>query len=192
MPEEQAPKLYPQDYITKALVLPFIPEFVRPNHITVFRMLLTPLVLWLLWNEWYMWAVPLFIFTALTDAIDGGLARVRKQITPWGILFDPIADKLLVGSVTLIVALQYFHPWLVFFAIFLDILPSIRWASQKYTGGMMAANFWGKTKMVLQCASLTLLLLGITFGAPEMIVAGEWVFGASTIFAIIALATYSL
>lgn len=192
MPEEQAPKWYPQDYVTNVLILPFIPEFVRPNHITILRMLLTPVVLWLLWHEWYMWAVPLFMFTALTDAIDGGLARIRKQITPWGMLFDPIADKLLVGSVTLVVALKYFHPWLVFFAIFLDILPSIRWASQKYTGGMMAANGWGKTKMVLQCIALSLLLLGITGDISGLISAGEWVFGASILFAGIALITYSL
>lgn len=192
MPEKQAPRLYPQDYLTRAIVLPFIPEFVRPNHITIFRMLLTPAVLWLLWNEWYTWAVPLFIFTALTDVVDGGLARVRSQITPWGILFDPLADKLLVGSVTLLVALKYYHPWLVFLAIFLDILPSVRWASQKFTGGMMAANVWGKTKMTLQCASLALLLLGITVQIPVMIVVAQAIFGAAIIFAIIALVTYSL
>jgi CDP-diacylglycerol--glycerol-3-phosphate 3-phosphatidyltransferase len=192
MPEEQAPKLYPQDYVTKMFILPFIPEFVRPNHITVMRMLLTPVVLWLLWNQWYAWAVPLFIGTALTDVIDGGLARIRNQITPWGILFDPLADKLLVGSVTLIVALTHYHPWLVFFAIFLDILPSMRWASQKYTGGVMMANMWGKTKMVLQCTSLSLLLVGIALGIPEMMQVAEGVFALSAIFAVIALVTYSL
>lgn len=175
----------------KAVVLPFIPEFIKPNHVTVLRLLLTPIVLWLLWDKQYLVAVPLFILTAFTDVIDGSLARTRNLITPWGILFDPVADKLLVGSVVLLVALGHFHPWLVFTAIFLDILPSIRWASQK-GGGVMMANAWGKTKMVLQCTSLTLLLLGITLQVPMLQELAEYVFGGAIVFAAIALATYSL
>jgi CDP-diacylglycerol---glycerol-3-phosphate 3-phosphatidyltransferase len=192
MPEKQAPKLYPQDYVLRATVLPFIPEFVQPNHITVARMLMTPIILWLLWTGEYVVAFPLFVLAAFSDAVDGALARTRNEITPWGIFFDPVADKLLVGSVALLVALQYFHPWLVFLAIFLDMLPSIRWASKKFTGGLMAANKWGKAKMVLQCLSLGFLLLGITLGVPGLETIGEYLFGISIMFAMIALATYSL
>jgi CDP-diacylglycerol---glycerol-3-phosphate 3-phosphatidyltransferase len=192
MPKEQAPKLYPHDHIMKAVILPFVPEFVQPNHITVLRLLLTPVVLWFLSNGWYTWGVPLFILTALTDVLDGSLARTRNKITPWGIFFDPVADKLLVGSVVLMVALKYYHHWLVFFALFLDILPSVRWASHTYTGGTMMANGWGKTKMVLQCFSLGLLLLGLALGIPALVVMGQYVFVAATACAIVALITYSL
>lgn len=192
MPEKQAPRLYPQDHVLKVTILPFIPEFVQPNHITIVRMLMTPIILWFLSIESYIWALPLFFIAGMTDMIDGALARTRDKITPWGIFFDPIADKLLVGSVALLVGLQYFHPWLVFFAIFLDILPSIRWASQKMSGGIMAANKWGKTKMVLQCFSLGFLLIGIIFESPAMMLTGEITLGVSTLFAIAALITYSL
>lgn len=192
MPEKQAPCLYPQDHVLKVTILPFIPEFVQPNHITIVRMLMTPIILWCLFIEAYIWGLPLFFIAGMTDMIDGALARTRDKITPWGIFFDPIADKLLVGSVVLLVGLQYFHPWLVFFAIFLDILPSIRWASQKTSGGIMAANKWGKTKMVLQCFSLGFLLLGILIGSPAVMTAGEIMLGMSTLFAIAALITYSL
>lgn len=139
-----------------------------------------------------MIAVPLFLLTAFTDMIDGSLARVRHQITPWGIFFDPIADKLLIGSVALLVALQYYHPWIIFLAIFFDILPSIRWASPKYAGSIMMANVWGKIKMFLQCTSLFLLLLGITLSLPMLIAIGEVVLGISLIFAVVAVITYSL
>ncbi len=192
MPEKQAPRLYPHDKLMKAVVLPFIPEFVQPNHVTIVRMLLTPFVLLFLSNEWYLLAVPLFVLTAFTDVIDGSLARVRDKITPWGIFFDPIADKLLVGSVALLVGLKYYHPALIFFAIFLDILPSLRWASQKYSGGVMMANAWGKTKMVLQCTSIGLLLLGIVLEVPALIATGEYTLGLSLVFAVVALITYSL
>lgn len=192
MPEEQAPRLYPQDHVMKVTILPFIPDFIQPNHITIVRMLMTPIILWCLSIESYAWALPLFVIAAISDVVDGALARTRNKITPWGIFFDPIADKLLVGSVALLVGLQYYHPLLVFFAIFLDTLPSIRWASQKTSGGLMAANRWGKAKMVLQCVSLGLLLLGIVIQIPALIIAGEIVLVASILFSIVALITYSL
>lgn len=192
MPEKQVPSLYPQDRVLKVTILPFIPDFVQPNHITIVRMLMTPIILWFLSIELYVWALPLFFIAGMTDMLDGALARTRDKITPWGIFFDPIADKLLVGSVALLVGLHHFHPWLVLLAIFLDILPSIRWASHKTSGGIMAANKWGKTKMVLQCTALGLLLLGIVIQIPAFIVAGEVALAVSIFFAIIALVTYSL
>jgi CDP-diacylglycerol--glycerol-3-phosphate 3-phosphatidyltransferase len=194
MPEKQAPRLYPHDHLMKAVILPFIPELIQPNHMTVLRFLLTPIVLWLLVAEAYVWAVPLFVFTAFTDVIDGSLARVRDRITTWGIFFDPIADKLLVGSVMLLISLQYYHAWLVFLALFLDMIPGLRWAfSKNQSGGViMSANAWGKTKMVLQCVSIGFLLLGITLQLPVFIAAGEYTFGLATVFAVIAVITYSL
>jgi CDP-diacylglycerol--glycerol-3-phosphate 3-phosphatidyltransferase len=140
----------------------------------------------------YGLGVPLFVVAAATDAIDGSLARIRKRITPWGIFFDPIADKLLVGSVALLIGLQHFHPLTVFAALALDILPSLRWASSRYVGTVMAANIWGKTKMFLQFCSITLLLLGILFHAPILIILGESLLLLSLVFAGIAVFTYSL
>jgi phosphatidylglycerophosphate synthase len=185
-------KLYPHDYVMQAVILPLVPKIVHPNHVTVLRFLLTPVVLWLLFIEQYAWGVPLFILAAATDALDGSLARVRKQVTPWGIFFDPIADKLLIGSVAMLVALQYFHPVIVLFALVLDMLPSLRWASSRYVGTVMAANVWGKAKMFLQFSSLTLLLLGIVLDLPVLIEVGEWVLVASLLLAGVAVLTYSL
>lgn len=185
-------KLYPHDHVMKVLIVPLVPKFVHPNHITVARFLMTPLVLWLLFTQQYTWAVPLFIIAAATDALDGSVARVRKQVTPWGIFFDPIADKFLIGSVALLVALQHFHPVIVFAALCLDVLPSLRWASTRYVGTVMAANVWGKIKMFLQFCSITLLLLGIMFDLPVLITLGQWVLIGSLFFAAVAVATYSL
>ena len=192
MPEKQAPRLYPQDYVMKMTLLPLIPRFIQPNHITIARMLATPCILWLLFLENYVWAFPLFIIAALSDVVDGALARTRNAITPWGIFFDPLADKLLVGSVLLIMGLRFYHPWLIFFVLFLDILPSLRWGSHRYAGGLVMANKWGKTKMFLQCVSLICLLFGVIAASPTAITVGEYTLGASTLFALAALITYSL
>jgi CDP-diacylglycerol--glycerol-3-phosphate 3-phosphatidyltransferase len=186
------PKLYPHDRVMKVLVLPLVPLFLKPNHVTAFRMMMTPVVLWILLAENYVIGVPVFFLTALTDVLDGSIARVRNQITPWGIFFDPVADKLLIGSVAILVGLKYFHPVLIFAAIILDIMPSIRWASHKHAGMIMMANWWGKTKMMLQVTSLMLLLLGILLGLPVLILVGEIALGASLFFSLIAVITYSL
>lgn len=186
-------KLYPHDHIMKAVVLPFVPEVMRPNHFTIARMMLTPFVLWLLFVEEYMLGVPLFVLTAFTDVIDGSLARVRKQITPWGIFFDPIADKLLIGSVALLIALQYFHPIIVFVAIALDLLPAIVFLSRLHPdGSIMMANVWGKVKMFLQFSSIALLLLGITLNLTGLIDVAEIVLVVSLFFGLVAAVTYSL
>ncbi len=186
-------KLYPHDYVMRATVLRLIPKWIRPNHITILRMLMTPFVVWVLFLGDYRLGIPLFIFAAFTDALDGSLARVRKQITPWGVFFDPVADKLLVGGVALTVALQHFHPILVFVAIALDLLPAMIFtARNNKESHMMAANIWGKTKMVLQFVSITCLLFGVFLGIAPLVIAGEVTLGISLIFAIIAAVTYSL
>src|SRR3989339_374046 len=143
MPKRQFAKLYPHDHVMKLLVLPFVPEFMSPNHFTIIRMLMTPFVLWILYSGNYMIGVPMFIIAAFTDLVDGSLARVRNQVTPWGIFFDPVADKLLIGSAALLIALQYFHPIIVFMAIALDLLPAVLFLARS-NGRMMMANVWGK------------------------------------------------
>lgn len=186
-------KLYPHDYVLRVTILPLIPRFVTPNHLTVLRMLMTPFVAWFIFLEDYRIGLPLFVFAAFTDLIDGSLARTRSQITPWGIFFDPVADKLLIGSMALIVALKYYHPILIFLAIGLDLLPAtIFLARANPRGRVMMANIWGKTKMFLQFASITCLLISIVFDLPYLQAAGEGLLGVSLIFALIATLTYSL
>lgn len=193
MPRRTFAKLYPHDHVMRYLVLPLVPEFVQPNHITTLRMVLTPFVVWLLYLGNFTVGLPLFVLAAFTDLVDGSLARVRKQITPWGIFFDPIADKMLIGSVALVIALRYFHPAVVFVAIALDLLPAVVFLSRaKPAGRIMMANVWGKTKMFLQFCAIASLLIGIALGAEGLIDAGEITLAISLVFALIAAVTYSL
>lgn len=186
-------KLYPHDHLLKYTVLPFIPSAVMPNHITVSRLVLTPIVIYLLATDNLVYGVPLFILTAFTDTIDGSLARVRKQVTPWGILFDPIADKLLIGLVVLVFALRYYHPVIVLAAVLFDLLPMVTWLMRaKENRAIMMANGWGKIKMLLQFVSVTLLLLGILLNVPVLVSVGEITLVVATMFGAVAAVTYSL
>lgn len=186
-------RLYPHDYLLRATVLKLIPSFVTPNMVTAIRLAGTPFAWWLLYDAAYGWGLPLFVFLALTDMIDGSLARTRKQITPWGIVFDPIADKLLIGGVALIFGLRYFTPPVIFLMVFFDILPPVRYLlSTQSASAPMQANWWGKSKMILQCISLGLLLIGVVFGIPALIPIAHGVLWVAVGLSAIAVVTYSL
>src|SRR5208337_1625844 len=78
-----------------------------PNSITMSRIVMIPLLLWIL-SAHYPWQGPngeqeiaasvLFILASMTDAVDGYLARKHSQITTMGMLLDPIADKIMVTA----------------------------------------------------------------------------------------------
>lgn len=185
-------KPYWTDYILNATVLKLIPRSVKPNHVTVFRFIATPFVVVLIALQHYAWGIPVFIFVAFTDAIDGAMARMRGQITRWGTIYDPIADKLLVGSLIVVVVFKEIN---IFVGIALLVLEAVFIATGAYRlhkGIVTPANIWGKIKMLLQVIGLTLLLVA---GASHMdtflhISIGSFVL--AMIFALVSLVTYGV
>ncbi len=82
-----------------------------PNQITLLRLGFLPFFLILvLYNE-YRWALVVLVFVALTDAIDGFLARRLHQKSALGAYLDPIADKLLLSSSFVVLAMAHKIPW---------------------------------------------------------------------------------
>src|SRR3974390_515879 len=69
-----------------------------PNQITLLRLGFLPFFLILILYEHYDWALFVLVFVALTDAVDGHLARTLHQKSALGAYLDPIADKLLLWS----------------------------------------------------------------------------------------------
>ena len=100
-------KVTPVDKMLDVSFLRLIPEWVTPNHVTIFRFLSIPLLIALLLADYTDLAAILFVVSAFSDAVDGALARTRKKITKWGIVNDPLADKLLIGSVVAIIVTKY-------------------------------------------------------------------------------------
>ena len=79
-----------------------------PNKLTLLRILLVPFIL-LCFSlpPWGMWiAVVLFVIAAVTDTLDGRYARAHNMVTDFGKFMDPIADKLLVTSVLVLLTAQ--------------------------------------------------------------------------------------
>ena len=82
-----------------------------PNQITLLRLGFLPFFLILVLYEEYRWALFVLVFVALTDAIDGHLARELHQKSALGAYLDPIADKLLLSSSFVVLAMEKKIAW---------------------------------------------------------------------------------
>lgn len=185
-------QLYPHDHLMKRVVLPFIPKFVLPNHVTVFRFLATPFVVWVLAIDAYAWSIPLFLFVAFTDVIDGSLARVRKQVTEWGTFFDPIADKMLISLAAIVVIVSAVGWWLTTLVIFVELVIVLGGLLHRQRGVTVSANVWGKAKMFFQVTGVTLLLFALALHVSALVMVGTVVLIMAVILAIMSLFTYGL
>jgi len=94
-----------------------------PNSITLLRLILVPVVVWLLTVGYYDWALGVFIAAALSDALDGFLARILDQRTELGAALDPIADKLmLLSTLAVLVWLALLPGWLLSVIVLRDVV----------------------------------------------------------------------
>lgn len=183
-------KLYPHDHLMKYTVIPLIPRWVTPNHVTVLRFLLTPFVIWALAGDGYAWSIPFFVLVAFTDVIDGSLARLRKQVTTWGSTYDPIADKILISLAAVVVITQAVGWWLTTLIIFFELAIVMGALHRQHDGGVVMANAWGKTKMVTQVVGVVFLLIAMAFSFPLLTTIGMFILLLSVVLAGISLLTY--
>ena len=142
-----------------------------PNSITLSRILMIPLLLWMLsphfpwhsgWGLQEIAASLLFVLASVTDGVDGYLARRRGQITTMGILLDPLADKILVTSA--FVALVAFNPavvkvWIAVLIIGREFLISGLRSIAASEGFAIQASDLGKLKMVTQIVAVVAAIL---------------------------------
>jgi cardiolipin synthase len=156
-------------------------------------MILTPIVLWFLVLEQFNIGVPLFLFAALTDALDGSLARLRGPITKWGTFYDPIADKVLISAIILFIVIKHINIYFGLFIVFIELLIVGGGYSRKKKGKMTpSANIFGKTKMFLQVLGVTFLLIALWMGQNLFIDFSVGTLSLAIIFAIVSLFTYGL
>ncbi len=134
-----------------------------PLTLTILRIFFVPLVVVLLLTQGHdmdIWAVGVFLLAATTDLFDGYLARKRKQITPLGILLDPLADKLLIAAAFIsLVELQLVPAWMALIIIGRDLAVTGLRSVAAAEGFALQASDWGKTKMVLEVMAITAIVL---------------------------------
>lgn len=139
-----------------------------PNRLTILRMALIPVIILLIALQCYLVAAILFTIGAITDFLDGYLARKYKVVTVFGKFLDPVADKLLVlTSMIMLCAapeggLQVHLPaWLVCIVAARDLLiDGLRMVASS-RGTIIAAGPLGKVKTVLQLIMIISILLRV-------------------------------
>ena len=138
-----------------------------PNALTVFRIILVPVFLYLLivsdtqGTALRYWALGVYIVAAITDLIDGDYARRTGQVTPFGQVADPIADKALIGAALIGLSWLGDLPWWVAALILARELAVtvLRWWAR--AGGVIPASRGGKLKTVLQLFAVGFYLLPV-------------------------------
>ncbi len=134
-----------------------------PNSLTILRIFFVPLLVVLLLTtqpNMDLWAVGVFLAAAVTDLLDGYFARRRAQVSRLGILLDPIADKLLTSAAFIsLVELHRVPAWIVVIIVGREFAVSGLRAIASSEGFIIQASDIGKTKMVLQVAAITALML---------------------------------
>ena len=156
-----------------------------PNSITLIRIFSIPLLMWILSSSRFsstngereLLAAGLFIAAAMTDGIDGYLARKRDQITTMGILLDPLADKLLIAAafVTLVQLNPSLVPaWIAVVVIGREFLVSGLRSIGASEGFTIEASELGKLKMVVQIVAVAAVILDHRW--KEWPVYGHYVF----------------
>lgn len=159
-----------------------------PNILTLIRILLIPVifVVYLLHNSWSNEAVTvIFVSAAITDWLDGYLARRLNQYSAFGEFLDPVADKLIVATVLVLLATDNkLHDQLYSFTMFTAAIAIIigreiaisalrEWMAELGKRASVAVSYVGKVKTTVQMTAISLLLYQAPlFGLP-IVVIGE-------------------
>jgi len=134
-----------------------------PISLTLLRIFFVPIVVVLLLTKggnFDLWAVAVFLLAAVTDLLDGYLARKRGQITTLGILLDPVADKLLTSAAFIsLTSLHLVPAWMVVIIVGREFAVSGLRSIAAAAGFIVEASELGKTKMVLQVVAITVIIL---------------------------------
>jgi len=158
------------------------------NVITVVRILMAPVFIWLLLLDHSQggalrWVATVFFVVAIvTDSLDGHIARSQNLVTDFGKIVDPIADKILIGSALVALSILGELWWWITIVILLREFGITVWRFAVIRTRVIPAVASGKLKTVLQAVAITLFL------APFPALLGDWVFWVNWIVMAAALA----
>jgi CDP-diacylglycerol---glycerol-3-phosphate 3-phosphatidyltransferase len=172
-----------------------------PNSLTIARIFFVPMLVAALveenvairifrvtvTNEWL--ALAIFLIAAVTDLLDGYLARRWGQVTTIGTLLDPIADKLLISAALIsLVQVHAVPAWMVILIVGREFAISGLRSIAAAEGYTIKASDLGKTKMVAQVTAISLLLVSIRHRAIAPL--AYWMMWVVVLFAVLSAIGY--
>jgi phosphatidylglycerophosphate synthase len=160
------------------------------NAVSALRVVVVPPTLYFIWlgpeYRWYVfWLVMVMV---ASDILDGAIARSRNEVTEWGKIIDPIADKLAIDSIAaLLVLLKGLPIWVAVAVIGRDVLIVV--------GGVLLAsrikvvpssNFWGKATTCVMAALLLTYAMDYDLPKPILVPLAGFLIVASTVSYVIS------
>lgn len=149
-----------------------------PNYLTLLRILIVPLLVVVLLTDvvdsylgisGYAFAIAIFLIASFTDILDGHLARRRNQVSNFGKLLDPIADKLLVSAALIVLVEKHLAPaWAVVIILGREFIITGLRSVAATEGIVIQAKNLGKIKMWAQCVAIVALLVAGATGKPPV------------------------
>ncbi len=134
-----------------------------PNIFTISRAVLAPIFMVLLLaggRGYTIAALIIFVIAAITDYLDGWLARKRGESSAWGTLVDPLADKVLTGAAFIAFALLSMAEWwMVAAVIFRDIATTLFRSFADAIGKPLVTSFGAKVKTFVQMTFIIIVLV---------------------------------
>lgn len=143
-----------------------------PNKLTILRIILVPIMVVMpligvikgeVFGLSVTWLIAdiIFIIAAITDKLDGYLARARNEVTTFGKFLDPIADKIVVlAAMIMLVGDGRLYAWVPIIVLFREFIVSgYRLVAVEKGGNVIAASIWGKLKTVTQMIALIIALV---------------------------------
>jgi cardiolipin synthase len=138
-----------------------------PNQLTLLRLIFIPFVAIAILDRRYRLALVLFVLAGASDLLDGLLARWLKQRTVLGQYLDPIADKLLLSTLFLVLSSVHRIPWPVTVLVFTRDVSILAVSVVLYITGAMrdlAPSLFGKANTAAQLLTIFVVLLHLAYG----------------------------
>jgi CDP-diacylglycerol--glycerol-3-phosphate 3-phosphatidyltransferase len=136
-----------------------------PNWLTVLRIALIPSGVWALFHSpsamWQSIAWLIYFILGMTDILDGHWARKSGRITPLGAFLDPVADKALIGSAMISLAILDRFPWWIVIVILVREIGITIFRLLVIKDGVIPASKGGKVKTLMQNFGVSFYMLPI-------------------------------
>jgi len=147
-----------------------------PNMLTVFRMVLIPVFVTLLFYQRFLWALGIFVTAGLTDGLDGLLARRFAQQSQLGTILDPIADKLMLVTAFIVLSMRSVFPqplpghlpipfWVTIAVISRDVFIIVGAAAINIMTGFRGfrPSWLGKVNTTVQIVAIAAIMFAASF-----------------------------
>lgn len=165
-----------------------------PNQLTMLRMLFLPFVVISLLDHRYLTALILFVLAGISDGLDGLLARRLHQQTLLGQYLDPIADKLLLSTLFLVLSILHKIPWKYTVMVFSRDIAILTTSAVLYAiAGLrnFSPSIFGKANTCAQIAAVFLVMLFEVYHAPAVWIARTVMLWATFAFTAISWVHYA-